>query len=131
MKHKLLFLTFISVAVLATLHFIASAFYFYWTLGWFDNLMHFLGGFSIGLLSLWFYFHSGIIKKLVPNQKQAILKSLFFVIVIGVGWEVFEYLNGLTQSTESYPLDVIHDLIADSVGAIVAGDLASRKKLYE
>jgi VanZ family protein len=131
MKNRLLFLAFGSIVLVGSLHFIASAFYYYWTVSWFDNLMHFLGGFSMGLLSLWIIYGSGIIKKIVPEKKQAIITSLICVMVIGVGWEIFEYANGLTQSTESYPLDIMHDLISDFIGAFIAGGLASKKSLYE
>lgn len=128
MKHKFLFITFLAVFLVGALHLIASAFYYYWTIIWFDNLMHFLGGFSIGLLSLWIYF--SIFKNSDLTRKQTIIKSLIFVIAIGIGWEIFEYINGITQSEESYSLDTTQDLIADIIGAILAGDLVSRKKLY-
>ncbi|KKU20482.1 MAG: hypothetical protein UX31_C0039G0012 [Candidatus Nomurabacteria bacterium GW2011_GWA1_46_11] len=41
-------------------------------------------------------------------------------------WEIFEYANGLTQSTEKYSLDVVHDLLSDSLGAILALLIARR-----
>ena len=131
MKHKLLFLVFGVIILVGFLHFAATILYFYWTINWFDILMHFLGGLSIGLLAIWIAFASGIYKKAAPRLSEALLSSLLVVIVVGVGWEIFENLNGLTQSTESYPLDIIHDLIADVVGSIVAGFIGAKNKLYE
>lgn len=128
MKHKFLFVTFLAVILVGVLHFVASAFYYYWTIIWFDNLMHFLGGLTIGLLSLWIYF--SIYKDSNLTRKQIIARSLLFVIVVGVGWEVFEYVNDIAQSAESYSRDTAQDLVADIIGAILAGDLVSRKKLY-
>jgi hypothetical protein len=130
MKHRLLVTAFISVALMAIIHVIASKFILYWTVGWFDNVVHFMGGFSTGLFALWIYYLSGIFHPNVPTKKQIIIKSFLFVLVIGVGWEIFEYMNGLTQSTEGYPLDTFHDLVSDLAGALIAGDVASYKKFY-
>jgi VanZ family protein len=131
MKNRLLFLAFGSIILVGGLHFIATAFYYYWVISWFDNLMHFLGGFSMGLLSLWILYSSGLFKKIIPGKRQAIITSIICVMAIGIGWEIFEYLNGLTQSTESYPLDTFHDLLSDFIGAFIAGGLASQRKFYE
>lgn len=132
-KHSLLYIVFAAVLLLGGLHIIATGLYLYWTVGWFDNLMHFLGGFCIGLLSIWVIYLSGIKSRLgieSPSVKKAILTSVVAVIIIGIGWEIFEYANGLTESTESYPLDVLHDLISDILGSILAGIIGSRKELY-
>ena len=47
-------------------------------------------------------------------------------MVLGGVWEIFEYVNGLTESTEEYSLDVIHDLLSDALGAILAFLVAKR-----
>lgn len=130
MRYKFLLLALISTVVVAGINKIASMFYLYWTIGWFDNLVHFLGGFTIGLFFIWICFVSGVFSKNYPGRKKAILYSVVGVLIVGIGWEIFEYVNGLTQSTESYSLDVAHDLISDILGAIIAGDIGSRKKLY-
>lgn len=130
MKHKLLITAFISIAFMAIVHVIASKFYLYWTIGWFDNVVHFMGGFSTGLFALWLYYISGIFPKTLPARKEILIKSVLFVLVIGIGWEIFEYFNGLTQSTEGYPLDTLHDLISDLAGAVIAGEYASQKNFY-
>lgn len=41
-------------------------------------------------------------------------------MAIGGAWEIFEYVNGITFSTEGYALDTIHDLIMDAVGVTFA-----------
>lgn len=119
------------VLLLAVLHWVAGAFYFYWTVSWFDTMMHFLGGFSLGLLAIWFIYDSGVYKKERPSVKKALFASLVVILLVGIGWEVFEYLNGLTQATEdSYPADVRNDLIADLVGAGLAAIAARWNKFY-
>jgi len=115
---------------MATLHVVASEFYLYWTLGWFDNVVHLIGGFSMGLFAVWIYYISGIFPKTIPSRKKVIITSFLSVLVIGVSWEIFEYVNGITQSTEGYRLDTFHDLISDLAGGLIAGDYASQRKFY-
>jgi VanZ family protein len=120
-KYSLLHLSFWLMALLAGLNLVGIAFYFYWTLWWFDILMHFLAGFSGGLFAIWFVFYAGLFSKRAPTILEAIFVSLLAIAIVGVVWEIFEYLNGITLSTQSYSLDVTYDIIADLVGAIVAG----------
>lgn len=124
-KHQLLYTSFALVILLGSLHFIADAFYLYWTTWWFDNVMHFLGGFSLGFFSLYVFYESGIFGDKV-SPSQAVLVSLVFVMIVSGAWEVFEYINGLTESTEIYSLDIKHDLLADALGAILAPLVAKR-----
>lgn len=131
MKPRLLFISFFLIALLGALHFIASEFYFYWTISWFDTMMHFLGGISLGLFSLWVAYSAGLFKKMPLSRSAIIVTAFFSVLIIGVGWEIFEKMNGLTQSTEGYRLDTIHDLLADMAGALVAGFIGGCSKLYE
>lgn len=131
MNHRLLYISFLFIALLGVLHYLASSFYFYWTISWFDTVMHFLGGISMGLLSLWVIYASGIFKRMTPTRTRTIVTVLIAVLVVGIGWEIFENLNGLTQSTEGYKLDTIHDLIADICGGLVAGFIGANKKFYE
>ncbi len=49
-------------------------------------------------------------------------------MIVGVGWEIFEFVNGIAQSTEGYIPDTLTDLAMDAVGSLVAGFLASKKK---
>ncbi|OHA88581.1 MAG: hypothetical protein A3C70_01170 [Candidatus Zambryskibacteria bacterium RIFCSPHIGHO2_02_FULL_43_14] len=118
-KYSLLYLAFIFVALLGVLNFAALSLYLYWTIWWFDNVMHFLGGFSLGFFSLYIFYGSGLFGDKVSFSK-AILISFVFVMILGGIWEVFEYINGLILSTEKYSLDVAHDLLADALGAISA-----------
>ena len=124
-KYSLLYIAFGFVIILGALHFIADAFYLYWTLWWFDNVMHFLGGLSLGFLSLYIFYESDFFLGKIPFSRAVII-SLVFVMIFGGAWEVFEYVNGLTQSTEKYSLDVVHDLFSDVLGAILAPLIAKR-----
>lgn len=126
-KFSLLFISFWLVLLLAVLHSLAGAFYFYWDISWFDTMMHFLGGFSLGMLVIWLVYAR---RKARPSLSQSLFAGLMAVLAIGIGWEIFEYANGLTQSTEAYPSDIRNDLIADLVGAGLASLLARWQKFY-
>ena len=108
-------LAFITIVVVGALHFVAGAFYLYWTVAWFDYLMHFLGGLGGGLIIVWFVSSRRI------SPVSTILLSFVSVMFVGVLWEIFEYQNGITGATEGYALDTFHDLSMDALGVLVAG----------
>ena len=124
-KYPLLYTAFGLVVLLVVVHFIAAAFYFYWIFWWFDNLSHFLAGFSLGFFSLYIFYESGLLRDKL-SLPQIIFLSFIFVMLLGGVWEIFEYINDLTQSTEEYSLDVVHDLLSDALGAILALLVAKR-----
>ena len=96
------------------LNYLASKFYLYSAIWYFDMIMHFLGGFWLGLVSLWF----SLPKKL---SFSFIFKSLLFVFIVGVAWEVFEiiFYNFLAQSSFDI-LDTISDVCFDLAGGAFA-----------
>ena len=110
--------------LLAAINIVAISFYLYWTLWWFDNMMHFLGGFTLGFFAIYF-FSSSISSGKISLTKGLVL-SFIGVMTIAVAWEVFEYVTGQTVSTEAYPLDVLHDLISDTLGALLALSISKR-----
>ena len=118
------------MATLGVLHVAAGFFYFYWTYWWFDYMTHFIGGLSVGLMFIWLRFRLSRAEYYIPTLAQSINIGLLSVLVVGVGWELFEYYNGLTQSIENYRLDVIHDLISDLAGAVIAGIIGANQKFY-
>ena len=70
-------------------------------------VMHFLGGLSLGFLSLYLFYNSKIF-----------FVSFFFAVLLGGVWEVFEYVNDIIM--EPYFLDMTSDLIFDTLGALTA-----------
>lgn len=120
-KPSLLYLSFILVITLAGLHFLAEAFYLYWTYWWYDWVLHFIGGLSIGLVIYWVLFDSGLWGRRAETVLVPVLSVLTCLLLIGVAWEIMEYVYGITDSHEAkYFDDVMHDLIADAAGAILA-----------
>ena len=127
-KHSILYAALILITGIWVLHFIAGLFYLYWTYWWYDVLMHFLAGVTGGLASYWVLFHSGNLFNKPQKPLFCILSVLLCVLIAGVAWEIFEYVNGLTDSAEGYKLDTFNDLILDSAGAVLAAMIASRQR---
>lgn len=124
-KYSFLYIAFVLVILLAVVDFFALSFYLYWTIWWFDNVTHFLGGFSLGFFALYIFHESGLFGNDLSFTKVIFLSFVSVVILSGV-WEVFEYVNGITRSTEKYSLDVVHDLISDTLGVTLALLIAKR-----
>ncbi len=103
---------FVSAGVMI-LDYIARAMSWYWTVPWFDTIMHTLGGFLVVMLAVPFLKRVGM-----TLSVQTLVLS---VIIVGVGWEVFELLNNITGvPPEQYWSDTIVDLIADLLGGLLA-----------
>jgi VanZ family protein len=94
-------------AILAYANAIAIAEYLYWKYVWFDILMHFLGGFVLGLFAV------GLLDKFRP------VLFFGFVTALCIGWEVFEYYFGLPREA-NYAFDTALDLLMDALGALIA-----------
>jgi hypothetical protein len=131
MKKSLLFVIFAILAFLGGLHYLGQTFYFYWDLRWYDNLAHFLGGLSMGFLCLWLWYRSGFFGMSVPNKKEAFLTAILGGMLIGLGWEFFEFAYGIANPIGSYALDTFNDLASDFIGASLAGIVGARQAFYE
>lgn len=120
------------VCVIATLHFLAINYYLYWMFWWYDIIVHFLGGVFVGLLALWLRYFSGYLgAHAVPALSQVLLFVGVSVLVIGVGWEVFEWVTGETFRAEGYWQDTIVDVVLDLLGGFVATGFFQRShKIY-
>lgn len=119
-RARLLRILALLVCVIAVLHIAATLFYLYWELWWYDMLLHFLGGVFIALLVLWFCFFSGYVSAPASfSVRRVFFFTLFWLTVIGIGWEVFERALGHTWSVEGYWLDTSVDVALDIIGGVV------------
>ncbi len=115
-----LFLIFLTTVVVGTLHFTALKFFLYWVLPWFDLLVHFLAGFLVALMGVWFFVYVAHMRtRICFNSRNILYTALLSAVVVGVGWEVFEFLEGL-RVVQDYAVDTVTDLIMDFFGAILA-----------
>lgn len=70
---------------------LANFFFWYQSLPWFDDMMHFLGGVAGGIFLVWFFYKKYSVyisrKKALPI---ILMNSLAFLVVAGL-WEVMEF----------------------------------------
>lgn len=96
------------------LNFLANKFYWYSSIWYFDVIMHFLGGFWVGLLALYLFFR----RTVPPNY---ILMVLLCVFLAGASWEIFEYLMDKVISQNPFnALDTAADMFFDLAGGTSA-----------
>jgi hypothetical protein len=99
--------------LVSLLHFVALLQEYYWTLWWYDVMMHLLGGAVISALYIW------LATSFVRLPKAGLWQVVSFVLFVGIAWEVWEILAGFTGFEElNYKSDTIYDLINDTIGAI-------------
>lgn len=119
LKHLVLLMFFI-----LALHYTGTYFYWDYTTRWFDMVLHFLGGFWEGMLFVWFFSIKNLplLKpSLDPNDPHLTDKAIFYVLLIGFLWELFEfYANNYIGG---YPFDIIDtfsDLVLDLLGGVLS-----------
>ncbi len=99
-------------------HITGTIFYLYWQIPGYDRVVHTLGGFLVTFISLVIiYFHR------MPKVKfsHIVLVGIFASIVIGFGWEVFEFQTGNTSFGDpDFYRNNIGDMICDVLGGIIA-----------
>lgn len=102
---------------IAALHFAAGVYFLYWSVWWFDILMHFLGGLFISASTLW------LLRFEVPpgiRTRIPVFITVFAVaLAVGVLWEVFEKITGAYNAV-NYTLDTATDIAMDIVGMLSA-----------
>jgi hypothetical protein len=104
---------------IAALHNVASFFYFYWTLWWFDIFMHFLGGFWIASVCLWIFYSNYFRQSSRPSRVRLFVFAVLSSIVLGLAWETFELVAGIILFPEYIP-DSSLDMVMDTIGGVFA-----------
>src|SRR3989344_2106281 len=96
------------IALIALLHIVAMRFNLYFTLWWFDLVLHFLGGLWCSLFVLFYasVFWDGVWEK--RGWCRMFLVGVSASFIVGVIWELYEYFFGFIFTTKSnYVLDMI------------------------
>ncbi len=107
MPSRWLIAALLTTGLLAGLHFFALTEFLYWKYRWFDIPMHILGGAAIGVFAV----------SLIRSYRPFVYVA--FVIVAAIAWEIFEVAAHVADVTEAnYPLDTVHDILNDALGAI-------------
>ncbi|HMP67511.1 MAG TPA: hypothetical protein PKA60_02070 [Candidatus Paceibacterota bacterium] len=110
---------FILSLTVAVLHYFATIHSLYWSIGWYDIMMHFLGGLLIGLIAFLFFFTSDKIHYPKDNKIVIFVTVIGVVLVVGLFWELWEIFVGFTDTVNDAG-DTALDLIMDVIGAIFA-----------
>ena len=102
----------------------ANLFHWYSSVWFFDMIMHFLGGVWVGFGLLWLF---------VPKvfNFKVVFQILFGVILVGLAWEVFEFLVNENIAKNPFDLkDTTSDLFFDTLGGLVAVWYFFKKTIY-
>ncbi len=118
-KKSFSILILVFIYLIFILDIIANQYFLYWYFWWFDMLMHFLGGFWVALLTYYIFFLSSYFKN-ISKKFSIFILSLVTVLVVGVLWEVFEYIMSVSTQQSNYILDTNLDLLMDILGWLIA-----------
>ncbi len=83
-------------------------------------LMHFLGGFWVGGMAIWFYLFNTKINKMivVPSWAKKLIFYLIATMAVSLIWELFEFsLDTFVVSRTNDIIDTLSDLFMDALGA--------------
>jgi len=120
-KKPLFWETFVLLAIVGILNYIANLYHLYWSVNEFDSLVHFLGGATIAIFFLWLYFFSGFFNPPNRNLKTFLLVAILGAMFVSVAWEIFELILGeASMNKAEYPFDTTLDFIMDLLGALAA-----------
>ena len=117
--------------ILSLLDKVAYQHFFYWRFGWYDTLMHLIGGLAIGLVSSWVYLEKKD-RSLEPvlDWNKLLFFNFSFALVIGLVWELFELV--FDRIVVFSLLDSLDDLLFGMAGSLLAGLLVgSLKKIKD
>lgn len=109
---------FVLLILVGVLNWIAIKLYLYWTVHYFDSLVHFLAGMCVGLASLWLASGKGKL-----SGWQIIAAAIIGALVIGLLWEIYELAVGDTTVADGmrYVTDTSSDILMDVLGGLAAG----------
>jgi hypothetical protein len=111
-------LAFLAAVSLRLIHVKAMHEKLYFFYPYFDVPVHFLGGIAAALLFLFIYLIITKAQSSEWNEREVALTIIFGTLAIGIGWEIFEYVSGLTTEL-NYARDTLLDLTMDVMGSLV------------
>lgn len=90
--------------------------------------MHLVGGLWVGLTALVIYFFTSFVLEKKHSTNAVFLISLCSALVIGIGWEAFEWgVDQVTGLKHVDLIDTLSDIMNDAIGAVVAAVIFLRK----
>ena len=108
----------LAASLMVILHDVGTERSWYWTYQWFDIITHLLGGFSLGLLAALLY----------GKTNNSLILALATVLLLIIGWEVFEVLFVGTEVGDVwYGVKTMKDVVVGLVSAYVAVSVYERR----
>lgn len=102
--------------IVGAMNAIAYKLYLFWTVIWFDMVMHFLGGLFV---SLFFFAMLSVLKSKLSYVEKLVL-GVVFTVLVGLVWEYYELVIGVTNLADTvYWGDTGMDIVMDTLGSIV------------
>ena len=110
----------------------------YWSIWWYDNLLHLIGGIAVGMFAIWFIYDLNKIKSPDWSFFFMTVVIISFTSLIGVFWEFFEYFFDKIIAPQSEEIelaqlglaDTLSDLFFDLFGGLLS-TIIFRNKIYE
>jgi uncharacterized membrane protein YdcZ (DUF606 family) len=115
-KPRLLKEVFVLLITISLLNYIGNILYLHFYFWWYDVILHFLSGLSLGIMIVFFFsFYSN---NALNSQLKTILLAVLFSLFVGIIWEIFELHFGLTSLSDGlvYIRDTASDIIIDVCG---------------
>ncbi|KKR31860.1 MAG: hypothetical protein UT65_C0015G0022 [Parcubacteria group bacterium GW2011_GWF2_39_8b] len=122
---KLFKQAFLLLFVVGILNLVGTELYLYWTLWWYDIILHFLSAGVVSLATIVF-FRIFLGKRL---SGQTLIKyAVFCALVVGIIWEIYELYFEMTYLSDGmiYVTDTVSDLIMDIAGGLLGSIYAIR-----
>jgi hypothetical protein len=120
-KHFPLWVLAALVVFIFTFNLVATYLHLFFLIWWLDIPVHILGGLWIALLSLVMYYRSHLVHRKDHSTAFAILVSLCVALLIGLLWEVYEFVIDRAMDARDLQLsDTLKDLCDDFLGGVIA-----------
>lgn len=114
LRLEIIFLLLAWAAFLAT-HQVFLFFDFFWLFWWADILLHIAGG----ALVVWSWYTIERTQTFPRTMALRYHHPLFVLLVMMIGWEIFEYAFGIANTT-NYIADTAQDFLFGALGGLVA-----------
>lgn len=118
MRNSLIKHTFILTLLVGLLDFFGNKFYLYWSVSWFDMVMHFLAGVLIAFFVCLFAHYVSLTGY---ATRKTLYMAIGFSIFVGLIWEWYELYFELTFIEDGflYYRDTVSDLFLDILGTVL------------
>lgn len=116
LKQPLFIETITLTIVIAVFHWFATINHIYYLVPWIDMVMHTLGGLLISFFVISLLFVRELFGFAHKHHGMVILTTLSMVLLVGLGWELFEVFFDLTAITRIDMIDTLSDLFFDLIG---------------